>query len=104
MGVQECHWIRQLLVELGLQNDASPVNLHCDNQSAIFAMRDNANSKRAKHIDIEYLFVRDAVQSGQILVSYCPTGRMPADIFTKSLPAECLAKARETIGVVDYLS
>ena len=42
--------------------------------------------KRTKHIDVKHHFVREAVQTGMINLSYCPTTDMLADLFTKQLP------------------
>ena len=56
-----------------------------DNQSAV----KNANSpdikERSKHIDIKYHFVKKLVEDGKVIVKYCPTSEMVADISTKGL-------------------
>jgi len=38
-----------------------------------------------KHIDIQYHFVRECVERGQLVLKYCATEDMLADTLTKSL-------------------
>ena len=57
---------------------------------------------RTKHIDIQYHFVREHVQNKQIILTYCPTSDMTADVFTKALPQPAFVKHRRSLGLVDY--
>jgi hypothetical protein len=41
----------------------------------------------SKHIDIKYHFNRESLESGEVVLQYCPTTKMIADVMTKSLPA-----------------
>ncbi|GMF94146.1 unnamed protein product [Phytophthora fragariaefolia] len=43
------------------------------------------NHGRAKNIDIKYHHIRDEVKRGEVLVEYCETTTMLADIMTKGL-------------------
>ena len=38
--------------------------------------------KRTKHIDIRYHFVLEKVAEGQVVLEYCPTKDIKADIMT----------------------
>ena len=43
---------------------------------------------KTKHIDIRFHFVRDLVKQNLLVIVWCPTDQMIADILTKfSLPA-----------------
>ena len=64
----------------------SPTLIYEDNQGAIQLTRNPRFHKRTKHIDICYRFVRDRVSLNEIVVDYCPTQDMVADIMTKGLP------------------
>ena len=40
---------------------------------------------RTKHIDINYHFIRDKIIKKQLILDYCPTEEMLADLLTKPL-------------------
>lgn len=76
-------WLQRLMQDVGMKA-INPITLHCDNQSCIkLALKDN--TKRSKHFDITYHYVRDVVKSGAITMSYIPTEINPADLLTKPL-------------------
>ncbi|KAJ9552360.1 hypothetical protein OSB04_016405 [Centaurea solstitialis] len=81
----EVVWITSLLRDLHVFL-AAPPTLLCDNKSAIFLSQNPASHKRAKHIDIDYHFVRELVSLGRLTTRFVPTTHQLADIFTKSLP------------------
>ena len=56
---------------------------------------------RAKHVDIEFHFVRDHVHKVSINIFYCPTSHMLVDLFTKGLPKGQFRKLRELTGVTN---
>ncbi|KAK9073175.1 hypothetical protein SSX86_007499 [Deinandra increscens subsp. villosa] len=80
----EIVWVTHLLRELHTLPPDHPTLL-CDNQSAIFMSQNPVAHKRAKHIDIDYHFIRELVLSGQLYTKFIPTKLQVADIFTKSL-------------------
>jgi transposase InsO family protein len=59
--------------------------IYSDNQGAIAISENPTNYQRAKHIDIRYHFVRQAVQNNKIRIEYIPTNEQLADVLTKSL-------------------
>jgi hypothetical protein len=58
-----------------------------DNQSAILLKKNGrrSSSRRTRHLNIQYFFVTDRIQSKELTVEYCPTGDMLAEMFTKPL-------------------
>ena len=58
-----------------------------DNTSTILLENNGhtSSTKRTKHIDIRYFYVEEKVDSKDVIVEYCPTKHMRADIFTKPL-------------------
>jgi hypothetical protein len=48
-------------------------------------MADNYHA-HTKHIDTRYHFIQQTVKDGSIILIYCPTDDMTADILTKVLP------------------
>lgn len=57
----------------------------CDNIIALFLSQNHISHKRAKHIDIDFHFVRELVSFGKLHTKCIPTHQQLADIFTKSL-------------------
>lgn len=85
--VVELMWLTHLLCELHALSSSRPTLL-CDNQSALFLTQNPVAHKRAKHIDLDYHFVRELVTFGKLITMFIPIKLQVADIFTKSLPRE----------------
>ena len=111
-AVQEIVWLRALLKELGF-GQKEPTEVMEDNQSAIAIATGANTSRRTKHIDVRYHYVREKVKTGEIKVTYCATGDMIADVFTKPLGSskfeELRAKVMSSLapdreGVLEYSS
>ncbi|KAG7302945.1 hypothetical protein JYU34_012939 [Plutella xylostella] len=82
MVTSELIYLKGISANFNMDIDAY---LLVDNQSAIRMIECNENSKRTKHIDIKFHFVKDAVCNKNIVVSYVSTEQNVADIFTKPL-------------------
>lgn len=76
-------WIKQHLEDFGVIIKAIP--LMCDNTSAVSMGKNPVHHKRTKHIDVRHYFLRDNVEKGNIMLTYCPTEEPIEDIFTKAL-------------------
>jgi hypothetical protein len=83
-ATKEVVWLRRLLNELG-QAPRDPTLLHVDNQSAIAIVQNPEFHDRTKHIDVRYHFLRQKVDSRDILLTYLPTEDQIADALTKGL-------------------
>ncbi|XP_071715239.1 uncharacterized protein [Rutidosis leptorrhynchoides] len=94
----EILWLTHLLRELHVLPYGHPTLL-CDNCSAIFLSRNPFSHKRAKHIDIDYHFVRELVLSGKLHTKYVSNNLQLADIFTKSLPRPLFEEFRSKLRV-----
>ncbi|GKB70317.1 uncharacterized mitochondrial protein-like protein [Tanacetum coccineum] len=94
----EIVWITHLLRELHVLPSGRPTLL-CDNRSALFLSQNPISHKRAKHIDIDYHFVRELVLSGKLHTRYVSTHLQLADIFTKSLPRPLFEEFRSKLRV-----
>ena len=70
----EMVWVSHLLRELHVVSPTRPVLL-CDNRSALFLSQNPIAHKRAKHIDIDYHFIRELVCSGKLTTQFVPTSR-----------------------------
>mmetsp|Transcript_13911 Transcript_13911/g.26194 ORF Transcript_13911/g.26194 Transcript_13911/m.26194 type:complete len:735 (+) Transcript_13911:3-2207(+) len=78
-------WARMFLEKQGYTIDENI--LYQDNQSAmkIEVNGSRSCSRRSRHIDMRYFFIKDRLNSEGIDVVYCPTEFMVADFFTKPL-------------------
>jgi hypothetical protein len=91
--------MRQTLRDYGYKLIKVP--LLCDNESAI-RMADNLiEHSRTKHIDIQYHFLRDHQQKGDIEIAYVSTKEQLADIFTKPLDEKTFSKLRNELNILD---
>jgi hypothetical protein len=99
--VRQALWFRLLLSELN--GVVEPMPVYCDNQSALTLMREHAvGIGGRKHIDIAYMFVREHIMRGDVIMSYVRTDEQFADIFTKALPAPKFEELRSAVGVREF--
>jgi hypothetical protein len=54
---------------------------------------------RSKHIEIEYYFIRDKVQEGEVKLQYISTDEQVIDIRTKPLSRIKFAYLRDKMGL-----
>jgi hypothetical protein len=78
-------WIKCFVDSLKLDMQDRPVNVFCDNKSAISLIKSGANSSKDKYIDINYHYIQDIVEMGEIKVHFIPSTDMMADPMTKGL-------------------
>ena len=70
-----------------------------DNQGTIALSRNPKYHPRTKHIDIKYHFIRDKVAKKELILDYCPTEQMLADLLTKPLGKTLFQRLRGLMGV-----
>ncbi|KAH9687282.1 hypothetical protein KPL70_014707 [Citrus sinensis] len=80
-AVKEAIWLQGLLENLGLAQEH--INVYCDSQSAIHLTKNQVYHARTKHIDVQFHFVREIVDDGNILLQKIKTGDNPTDMLTK---------------------
>ena len=97
-AAKENIWLQRLLKELGREAENAKT-IYEDNQGAIALANNPEYHARTKHIDIQYHFVRECVENGDIKLEYCPTADMVADALTKALPKERHWKLLEKMGM-----
>ena len=74
-----------------------------DNESTIKLAKNGrqSSSKQTRHIEVCYYFITDHIDRDCVRVSYCPTGDMLADYFSKLLQGSLFQKFRNLILNVD---
>ena len=90
-------WTRNFLEAQGYNVGASTI--HQDNQSGIRLETNGkrSSSKRTRHINIRYFFVKDKVDTKEVEIKYCPAGMMIADFLTKPLQGSAFTNFRNLI-------
>ncbi|KAK5843010.1 hypothetical protein PVK06_005437 [Gossypium arboreum] len=94
---KEAIWLKGFFGEL--HKDLHINTVFYDSQSVIFLMKDQIFHKRTKHIDVRYLFVRDIIACGDIVVRKVSTHENPTDMMTKSLPITKLEHCLDLVAV-----
>ena len=98
-AAKEAIWLSKIWTHLRKGINCTPVQIQVDNQGAICVAKNTSSSRRTKHIDIRYHFVRDQTLRGTIKFQYCSTENMLADILTKSLARVKFEKFRKDLAI-----
>jgi uncharacterized protein YbaR (Trm112 family) len=93
----QIEWTRLFLEAQGC--DISDHVLYQDNMSAMLLEKNGRalSSKRTKHINLRYFYVKDTIDSGQLRVEHSPPEEKLADFFTKPLQGALFRKLRDKI-------
>ncbi|GJZ24464.1 putative RNA-directed DNA polymerase [Tanacetum coccineum] len=98
--VSEIIWVRWLLSELQVHNPlATP--LFCDNQAARHIANNLVFHERTKHVEMDCYFVREKVESKEIIPMKISSKMQIADLLTKGLPAHQIQFLLGKIGITD---
>jgi histone deacetylase 1/2 len=98
-GTAEAVWIQSVLKELGVHQPRPPV-LWCDNLGATFLSANPVFHARTKHIEIDFHFVREKVALGTLEVKFISSSDQLADVFTKPVLLQVLARFRSNLNLV----
>jgi hypothetical protein len=94
----ELQWIKQLLGDLGFPLTQNPT-LWCNNIGATYLSSNPIYHARAKHIEIDFHFVRDRVASKELTVRFILSKDQKADLLTKPLSHARFATLRDNLNV-----
>jgi hypothetical protein len=76
--------IANFLRDLGYE--VTPMVLYQDNKSAIALFnRGYSTSDLTKHIALRYFWIKERMVDGEMVIEYCPTAQMIANVLTKPL-------------------
>ena len=98
--VVELCWIQSLLLELGATLSSSPV-IYYDNIGATQLSSNPIFHSRMKHVAVDYHFIRDRVQTGQLRVAHVSFADQLVDFLTKPLSTSTFQLFRDKIGLSD---
>jgi hypothetical protein len=91
-------WIRMLLNDIHVPL-ASPLVLWCDNAGALALASNPVFHVHAKHIEIDYHFIREKVVNRNMSLCFISTGDQRANIFTKGFPTPWFQLLRDKLLV-----
>ena len=95
-AVQDAMYLRQLFSDLGFEQ-REPTTIYEDNQGCIALTENPVMHKRTKHIDIRHHFIRERVESGDIVLKYMATQHQLADMLTKPLKRHEMERLRSVV-------
>ncbi|KAI0519810.1 hypothetical protein KFK09_007271 [Dendrobium nobile] len=73
-------WLCRLVDELQITQQ-SPTTIYCDNTSAIALANNPVFHARTKHIEIDYHFIRQHINSGSITIEHISSIDQIADVY-----------------------
>ena len=88
-----------LLGQLGFQQVA-PTVIQEDNQAAIFASANPMYHGRLKHVVVSYHYIRELIHRKEVVLEYCSSKFMLADMLTKPIPRKKFIQMRNSLGMV----
>lgn len=91
-------WLYKLLQQI-TDIKTGPVLLFVDNKSAIDLAKNPVFHGRSKHIDIQYHFIRECVERGEVMIKHVNTNEQRADVLTKALSRVKFEGMRDLLGV-----
>src|SRR4051812_14959001 len=100
VGLCEMTWLKNLLVELRLFK-GEPLQLWCDNKSAINIANNPVQHDRTKHVEIGRFFIKDQLNSGALQLKYVKSGEQVADCLTKGLGPRVYEEFCNKMGMVN---
>ncbi|GKG09278.1 hypothetical protein Tco_0338024, partial [Tanacetum coccineum] len=88
---------------LGLRS-LYPIELFCDNSSAIQIVANPVFHERTKHFELDVHFVREKVLAGIIKTVKISSGLQTADVFTKCLGVVQHRLCCKNLGMLDVFA
>ena len=89
-------WLRNFMQAQG--HEMGPAILFQDNMSTIALINaGRAKAEKSRHINVRYFWLRDRIESGEIVVQHKPTEHMLADALTKPLTGSLLLRMRNLL-------
>lgn len=97
-------WTRNFLDAQGYK--IKDTILYQDNKSSMLLEQNGrmCSTKRTKHIEVRYFYIKDRVANKEIRIEYCPTADMISDYFTKPTQGSLFLQQHNSIMNIDLSS
>ncbi|CAL0304854.1 unnamed protein product [Lupinus luteus] len=100
MASCQARWLTFLMKDLGIHHPC-PINIYCNNKSALHIAVNPVFHERTKHIEIDCHVVRERVINNTIYLLPISTSQQISDIFTKSLNPLPFRKLISKLNMID---
>ena len=88
--------MRRFILNQG--HDIGPVTLYQDNLSTMALIdKGKSTSGRTRHVDIRYFWIKERIESGEVIVKHMGTTKMIADAMTKPLQGSEFIRERQAL-------
>jgi hypothetical protein len=91
--------IMALIKELRGEECIKPVRILCDNMATVYNIGNGRTPPCERHIWLQHNIALETEERGDSKVEHVGTKMNTADVFTKALPAQDLARHRDGLGV-----
>jgi hypothetical protein len=78
------------------------ISMHCNNKASTFVANNPIFHERTKYIEVDCLFIREAILAKKISTPCISTEDQLADIFTKALPKKRLHYICSKLSMFDF--
>ena len=97
-GIDEVMWIQNILDELQIPY-IKPIDIRCNNKSAISIAHDLVYHDRMKHVNIDIFYIQDHLEQGILTTDHVSSKKQCADIFIKGLPMKAMRYLISKLGM-----
>lgn len=97
-GICEGMWLKRLLSELKIKT-GGPIDVLCNNQSAIAIAKNPVHHDRTKHVEIDRHFISEKFENKIINLRHVPSKQQAADILTKALHRPSFCELSSKLGM-----
>ena len=97
-GIDEVMWIQILLDELKISY-IKPIDIRCENKSAICIAHDPVYHEMMKHVNFDRFYIQYHLEQGILKTEHVSSEDQCANIFTKGLPVKAMRHLTSKLGM-----
>jgi len=97
--INDCVWLKGILNEIGYYHDH--IKIFEDNQGCMALANNPQSSRKTRHIQVRYHWIRDKLQDNTVQLVQIGTNDQLADVMTKGLYGPSLNNICRRLNLVD---